>query len=188
MTHPSKNIPSKPATVSSSRLETYKKHQIQKINSENSQIFERLRNMTPVVKRNQFEVDFQRHTKLRSLIKRRQMRPINLSPLKSSIQSKYLGNNHSNSGSMHFGSAELLESFKAVSDFRNIPENLSCITLSRSASFSDDKKHIKQTEIQSESNENWDKLHETQNEMLDNRNECDLERISQEVSRMTTEN
>jgi len=118
-------------------METFKKHQIQKINSENSQIFNRLRHISPILKKSELESDFQRHKRLRDLIKRRQMRPMTLSPMKNPIpSSKVFERTNSRNDPVVFGSNSMLNSFKSVSDFRNVPMELSNLFVVREFSSS----------------------------------------------------
>lgn len=76
---------SKPVAMpskTSSQIEIYRKHQIQKINSENKQMFARLQNISSMIRVPKFEDDFKKHKQFKQMIKRRQMKPMSLSPIK----------------------------------------------------------------------------------------------------------
>lgn len=76
---------SKPVAMpskTSSQIEIYRKHQIQKINTENKQMFARLQNISSIIRVPKFEDDFKKHKQFKQMIKRRQMKPMSLSPIK----------------------------------------------------------------------------------------------------------
>ena len=66
------------------RVEMSRRHEIDKINHENSLMFERLKKVTPNVKISKFEQDYKKHIGFRNLIKRRQLKPMSILPSSTS--------------------------------------------------------------------------------------------------------
>ena len=65
----------KPVTIASMN-ERERRHFVEKLNSQNRQMLERLQHTVPVLSAKKFEADFEKHQKLREYLRRRHLRPI----------------------------------------------------------------------------------------------------------------